>query len=201
MFFQPFDDACTVPSSSSNDAGTIASCAAGEHACSITSSENNSGRQQKAQRSVHFSSRVNIQIIPSLKAYSPERIEKIYYTKADLADQRTEYVATAKEMHRRHRRGEDPLQVHEVKLKTRLEHDHQPSIITSTATRGLEHMVSRRALDLHRQEQYAVIGAVLLAQENDFTPEEIAIIYSHRARSARRRARSLGLADAEHAHY
>ena len=202
-FSEHVDDACTFPSSSSNDAGTITSCAAGEHACtcSIISSENNSGRQQKARRSVHFSSRVNIQIIPSLKAYSPERIEKIYYTKADLADQRTEYVATAKEMHRRHRRGEDPLQVHEVKLKTRLEHDHQPSIITSTATRGLEHMVSRRALDLHRQEQYAVIGAVLLAQENDFTPEEIAIIYSHRARSARRRARSLGLADAEHAHY
>ena len=190
-------DACTSPSSSSNDAGTIASCAAGEHACNITSSENNSGRQQKAQRSVHFSSRVNILIIPSLKAYSPERIEKIYYTKADLADQRAEYVATAKEMHRRHRRGEDPLQVREVKLKTRHENKQQMPITTSTTTRGLEHMASPRTIDLHRQEQIGIIDVVLLAQENDFTPEEIAIIYSHRARSAKRRARSHGLADAE----
>ena len=194
-------DACTSPSSPSGDAGTIASCAAGEHACSITSSENNSGRQQKAQRSVHFSSRVNIQIIPSIEHYSTERIEKIYYTKADLADQRAEYVATAKEMHRRHRRGEDPLQVHEVKLKTRLDQKNQPSIITSTTTRGLEHMSSSRALDLYRQEQRDVIGVVLLAQENDFTPEEIAIIYGHRVRSARRRARGLGSVDAEHAHF
>ena len=140
-------------------------------------------------------------VTPSLKAYSPERIEKIYYTKADLADQRMEFVATAKEMHRRHRRGEDPLQVHEVKLKTRLEQKNQPSIITSTTTRGLEHMASPRTIDLHRQEQIGIIDVVLLAQENDFTPEEIAIIYSHRARSAKTRARSLGLADAEHAHY
>ena len=104
-------------------------------------------------------------------------------------------------MHRRHRRGEDPLQVHEVKLKTRLEQKNQPSIITSTTTRGLEHMSSSRALDLYRQEQRDVIGVVLLAQENDFTPEEIAIIYGHRARSARRRARGLGSVDAEHAHF
>ena len=161
-----------------------------------TNRSRTSSNQQKP--TVNFSETVQIQIIPSFGDYSLERIGKIYYTKADLADQRAEYVATAKAMHRRHRRGEDPLQVHEVKLKTiRQEHDHQPSIIVSTTTRGLEHMASPRTIDLHRQEQIDIINVVLLAQENDFTPEEIAIIYSHRARSAKRRARSFGLADAE----
>lgn len=199
-FSEHVDDACASPSSSSYDAGAITSGAVhmDEHAYSITSSENTvSGQQQKVQRSIHFSPKVNFKIIPSLEDYSTERIGKMYYTKTDLVDQKIEYVATAKEMRRRHRRGEDPLQVHEVKLKTRQEHDHQPSIITSTTARGLEHMASSRTLDLHRQEQRDIVGVVLLAQKNDFKPEEIAIIYGHRARSAKRRARSLGLADAE----
>ena len=181
----------TMPSSI--DTSTITSCTAGAH--SITSSENYSG-QQKSQRSIHFSPKVHVTIIPSLNDYSLERLEKIYYSKDDLADQRAEYVATAKEMHRRHRRGEDPLQVHELKI--RQENQQQPSIlITSATTRGLEHMASRRTMERHRREQRDIISAVLVAQENNFTPEEIAIIYGHRARSAKRRARCYGLADAE----
>ena len=169
------------------------------HTSFASNLSNISEAHQTQRASVHFSPMAYFRVTPSLKAYSPERIEKIYYTKADLAEQRAEYVATAKEMNRRHRRGEDPLQVHEVKLKTtRLEHDHQPSIITTaTTTRGLEHMVSRRTIERHQQEQCAVIGVVLLAQENDFTSEEIALLYSHQARSAKARARSLGLVDAQ----
>ena len=157
----------------------------------------NNSDQQSKPRSIHFSPEVNVKTIPSLNAYSPKRLQKMYYSKDDLDDQKAEYKATAKEMRRRHRRGEDPLQVHEVKLKVRQEHDRQPSFITSTTTRGLEHLVSSRTLDLHRQEQRDAIGAVLLAQENDFTHEEIAILYSHRAQSAKTRARNLGLADAQ----
>ena len=154
--------------------------------------------QKSKPRSIHFCPEVNVKTIPSLNAYSPKRIWKMYYSKDDLDDQKAEYKATAKEMRRRHRRGEDPLQVHEVKLKIRQEHEHQHSfIITSTTTRGLEHLVSPRTLDLHRQEQRDAIGAVLLAQENDFTHEEIAILYSHRAQSAKTRARNLGLAYAQ----
>ena len=155
----------------------------------------NNSDQQAKPRAIHFSPKVNIKTIPSLKAYSPGRIGKMFYSEDDLADQREEYVATAKEMCRRHRRGQDPLHVHEIKI--RQECEHQPFIITSTTTRGLESMASRRTAICHRQEQRDVIGAVLLAQENNFTPEEIAILYSYRARSAKTRARNLGLADAQ----
>ena len=68
-----------------------------------------------ANPTVHFSPKVHIKTIPSLEDYSPEHIERIYHTKANLADRRKEMVATVTEMRRRHRRGEDPLQVHEVK--------------------------------------------------------------------------------------
>ena len=156
---------------------------------------NNNSDQQSKPRSVHFFPKVNIKTIPSLKAYTPGRLQKMYYSHDDLADQSKEYHATAKEMRRHHRRGEDPLQVHEITIPQ--ENEHQPPILTSTTTRGLECMTSRRTVDLRRQEQRDVIGAVLLAQENNFTPEEIAILYNHRARSAKRRARSLGLADAQ----
>ena len=190
------DDGNNSPSSPEN-----------ERASQSRTATSSSGRTTfSSQKSaVHFSQMVNIKIIPSLEAYSPERIEKMYYTEADLADQRMEYVATAEEMQRRHRRGEDPLEVHEVKLKTaRQEDDRQrpPTVITTaTTTRGLEHMVSRRTNERHVQEQRAVISAVLLAQENDFTPEEIALLYSRRARLACARATHQGMADAEHAHY
>ena len=159
---------------------------------SFASTLSNNSDQQSKPRSVHFFPQANIKTIPSLKAYTPARIQKMYYSHDDLAGQRAEYAATVKEMARRHRRGEDPLQVHEVKMKTT-----STVITTATTTRGLEHMVSASTLDLRQQEQRDVIGAVLLAQDNNFTPEEIALLYNHRARSACARATRQGLADAE----
>ena len=190
------DDGNNSPSSSDGDRPSAESRTA-------TSTESSRTLSSPKSSTVHFSQMVNIKIIPPLKAYSSEHIGKTYYTEAELADQRMEYVATAKEMHRRHRRGEDPLQVHEVKLKTARQEDRQrPStvITTATTTRGLEHMASPGTLEFHLQEQRAVIGAVLLAQENNATPEEIAILYSRRARLACARATRQGMADAEHAH-
>ena len=191
------DDGNNSPSSSDGDRPSAESRTA-------TSTESSRTLSSPKSSTVHFSQMVNIKIIPPLKAYSSEHIGKTYYTEAELADQRMEYVATAEEMQRRHRRGEDPLEVHEVKLKTaRQEDDRQrpPTVITTaTTTRGLEHMVSRRTNERHVREQRAVISAVLLAQENDFTPEEIALLYSRRARLACARATRQGMADAEHAH-
>ena len=169
---------------------------------SIAPSRNHDQQEQSKPRAIHFSETIHIHIVPSLEDYSSERLEQIYHTKADFAEQRAEYVATAKEMQRRHRRGEDPLQVHEVKLKTRQEHrQRRPSITTATTTRGLEHMASRCILELHRQEQRDAICTVLLAQENNIAPEEIAILYGHRARSAKTRARRYGLEDVHCADY
>ena len=163
-----------------------------------------SSEQQSKPRSIHFSPEVNVKTIPSLDAYSPKRIWKMYCSKDDLDDQKAEYKATAKEMRRRHRRGEDPLQVHEVKLKTSRQEDRErPStvITTATTTRGLEHMASTGTLEFHMHEKRGVIDAVLLAQENTDTLEGIALLYSRRARLARARATRQGLEDAQHAHY
>ena len=163
-----------------------------------------SGRQQKS--AVHFSETIRIAVIPSLLDYSLERIERTYYTQADYAELKRECAATTKAMRRRHRRGEDPLQVHEVKLSgTRQEpHPHRqqrpsPTITTATTTRGLEHMAAASTLEFHWQEQRSAIDAVLLAQEGNIAPEEIALLYGRRARMAKTRAARQGLEDAQHA--
>ena len=152
-----------------------------------------------ANPTVHFSPKVHIKTIPSLEDYSPEHIEKMYYTysKANLADRKKEMVATVTEMRRRHRRGEDPLQVHEVKWKTA-----RPStaITIATTTRGLEHLASAGTLEFHMQEKSNIIDAVLLAQEDNVASEEMALLYSRRARLACTRATRQGLEDAQHAH-
>lgn len=150
-----------------------------------------------ANPTVHFSPKVHIKTIPSLEDYSPEHIERIYHTKANLADRRKEMVATVTEMRRRHRRGEDPLQVHEVKWKTA-----RPStaITIATTTRGLEHLASAGTLEFHMQEKSNIIDAVLLAQEDNVASEEMALLYSRRARLACTRATRQGLEDAQHAH-
>ena len=165
-------------------------------------------QQQTTPTAVHFSPTIRIKIIPSLQDYSPERIERTYYTQADYAELKREYAATAKEMRRRHRRGEYPLQVHEVKLSGTRQEPHpqqqrspSPTITTATTTRGLEHMASTGTLEFHLQEKSNSIDAVLLAQENDSTPEEIAVLYGRRARMALARATRQGLDDAQHAHF
>ena len=62
-------------------------------------------------------------------------------------------------------------------------------------------MASTGTLEFHMQEKRGVIDAVLLAQEDNDTPEEIALLYSRRARLAGDRATRQGLEDAQHAHY
>ena len=150
-------------------------------------------KQERGSDSITFSRDVRVKVIPPRSEYTSERI---WYTKEEFAAQSKECALVAKEMRRLRRKGkkQDPNQAYGSSSSAQ-----QQCPNSDTTFRGLEHLYSKGIYARLHDEQRRNINAVLMAQENDFTPDDIAAIYARQCRQSKARALSLGEMDAEEA--
>jgi len=148
---------------------------------------------QKKQRrgSITFSREVRVKVIPSL---SDDAAERIWYTEDEYAALGKECVLVAKEMRRLYRREgkQNPNQTSGPSSAQQ----HPNSEIT---VRGLEHLSSKEACARRHNQQRRNIDTVLMAQENNYAPDDIAAIYARQSIKSKTWAISLGEMDAEEA--
>ena len=149
-------------------------------------------QKKQMRRSIHFSRHVHVKVIPSRLEHTANH-SSIWYTNEEFAAQSKECVQCvriAKDTRKMHERGEDPTQV-SVAGSAQMRSD--------TTIRGLEHLLSKATLARRKIEQRSSIDAVLVAQENDVLPDDVAVIYANRTRHSKTRALRLGEMDAEEA--